>query len=85
MGKKELNKFQFDELFRSNDTERVRAVTKTTAPSTHCQRALPAKFQFVKQMKTAAYDDVGGCAISTMLGQVELMTTIALLNLGVPT
>ena len=43
-----LNQFQFVELLRSNDTERVRAVTKRSAPSTHCQRRLAAKFQFVE-------------------------------------
>ena len=41
-------KFQFVELFRSNDTERVWEVTKRTAPSTHCQRPPAAKFQFVE-------------------------------------
>ena len=46
---KKINKFQFVELFRSNDTERVRAVTKCTAPGTNCQRPLAAKFQYVEQ------------------------------------
>ena len=27
------------------------------------------QFQFDEQLKTAAYDDVGGCAIAVMLGQ----------------
>ena len=36
------------ELFRRNDTERVRAVTKTIAPCTHCQRPLAAKIQFIQ-------------------------------------
>ena len=43
-----VSKFQFDELFRSNDTERVRTVTKTTVLGTHCQRPLAAKFQFIE-------------------------------------
>ena len=47
LGEYLLAKFQLDELLCSTDTERVRAVTKRTAPRTHCQRALPAKFQFV--------------------------------------
>ena len=36
-------KFQFVELLCSNDTERVWAVTKRTAPSTHCLRGHPRK------------------------------------------
>ena len=48
--KNELDKFQFVELLCSNDTERVRAVTKRTAPSTHCQRRLAAKVQFIEQL-----------------------------------
>ena len=47
LGEYLLVKFQFVELLRSNDTERRRAVTKRTAPSTYCQRPLAAKFQFV--------------------------------------
>ena len=42
----------------SNDTERVRAVTKTTAPSTHCQRALPAKFQIVGLLDQLEFGEV---------------------------
>ena len=37
-------KFQFVSLFCGNDTERVRAVTKRTAPSTHCLRRLAANY-----------------------------------------
>ena len=47
-----LNKFHFVELFRRNDTERVRAVTKRTAPSTHCQRRLAANSNFIEQFST---------------------------------
>ena len=56
----DIYKFQFDKLFRSNDTERVRAVTKITAPCTHCQRRLAAKFQFVKQKKNPPYETIIG-------------------------
>ena len=45
-----VNQFQFVELYSSNDTERRRAVTKRTAPSTNCLRRLAAKFQFVQLM-----------------------------------
>ena len=38
----------------SNDTERVRAVTKHTAPGTHCQQRLAAKFQFVGEINIFA-------------------------------
>ena len=51
------DQFQFVELFRSNDTERVRAVTNRTAPSTHCQRRPAAKFQFVEQMTEASKEE----------------------------
>jgi len=44
------NHNQFVELLCSNDTERVRAVTKRTAPCTHCPRRLAAKFQFIEQI-----------------------------------
>ena len=53
-----LDKFQFVELLRSNGTERVRAVTKRTAPSTHCQRRLAVKFQFVEQLEKLEFDEV---------------------------
>ena len=43
------DKFQFVEYFRSDDTERIRAVTKHTAPSTNCQRRLAAKSQAAKR------------------------------------
>ena len=48
-------KFQFDECFRRNDTERVWAVTKRIAPSTHCQRRLAAKFQYVELIRAHFY------------------------------
>ena len=42
----------------SNDTERVRAVTKHTAPGTHCQQRLAAKFQFVGEFYLKEYATV---------------------------
>ena len=47
----ELAKFQFVDLLCRNDTERVREVTNTAAPSTNCQRRLAAKFQYVEQIE----------------------------------
>ena len=54
-----LDKFQFVELFRSNDTERVRAVAERTAPGTHRQRWLAARSKSIQLIKPAPVTGAG--------------------------
>lgn len=55
MNMTQFAKFQFVELLCSNDTERVRAVTKRTVPGTNCLRWITAKFQFTEKITAASF------------------------------